>query len=110
MAAVLLAGTAYGVRPRAASQASATPPIARVQSIVAERCAGCHAASPRFGGITAAPKGVELERAAQLEAHAARIREQVASRAMPPGNVTGLTDSERSELLAWADAMGHGRP
>jgi len=110
VAAVLLAATAYGVMPRASSHAAAAPPIARVQSIVAERCATCHAASPRFGGITAPPKGVELEHAAQLKTHAARIREQVASRAMPPGNVTGLTDSERAELLAWVDAIGHGRP
>jgi uncharacterized membrane protein len=101
VAAALLAGTAYGVRPREASHASATPALARVQAIVAERCASCHAATPRFAGLAAAPKGVELEHAEQLKTYAARIREQVASRAMPPGNLTGLTDAERAELLAW---------
>jgi uncharacterized membrane protein len=112
VAAALLAGTAYGVKPGETSHASAAPPIARVQAIVAERCAACHAASPRFEGLGAAPKGVELEHAAQLTLHAARIREQVASRAMPPGNVTGLTDSERAELIAWIDApsRANGRP
>ncbi len=109
VAAALLAGTAYGVRPRAMSRAPA-PPIARVQAIVAERCVVCHAASPRFGGLAAAPKGVELERPAQLSMNAARIREQLASRAMPPGNVTGLTDAERSELIAWIDAVSDPVP
>ena len=53
--------------------------------------------------MTAAPKGIELESAEQLKTYAARIRDQVASRAMPPGNVTGLTDAERADLLAWTD-------
>jgi uncharacterized membrane protein len=78
--------------------------MARVQSIVAERCVGCHATTPRFQGMATAPKGVVLEEAAQLRMHAARIREQLASRAMPPGNLTGLTDAERAELIAWIDA------
>ncbi len=112
VAAALLAGMAYGARPRETSHASTAPQSARVQAIVAERCGACHAASPRFAGLAAAPKGVELEHASQLTMHAARIREQVANRAMPPGNVTGLTDAERAELLAWIDARGRqdGRP
>ena len=105
-AAALLAGTAYGVRPGAASHASTAPAMARVQAIVAERCVSCHASTPRFAGLAAAPKGVELENAGQLRTHAALIRVQVANRAMPPGNVTGLTDSERAELIAWIDAQG----
>ncbi len=107
VAAALLAGTAYGVKPRETSHASSAPALARVQAIVAERCASCHAATPRFAGLAAAPKGVELEHAEQLKTYAARIREQVASRAMPPGNLTGLTDAERAELLAWRP---DGRP
>ena len=106
-AAVLVAITAYGVRPRAT--AAAAPADTRAQSIAAERCAACHAATPRFAGIAAAPKGVMLESPAQLGAHAAKAREQLASRAMPPGNVTGLTEAERAELIAWIDARPHGR-
>jgi uncharacterized membrane protein len=30
----------------------------------------------------------------------------VRSRAMPPGNATGLTDEERAELVAWAESAG----
>ena len=106
-AAALVAITAYGVRPQTTT--AAAPPVTRVQAIAAERCATCHAATPRFAGIAAAPKGVMLESAAQLELHAAKVREQLASRAMPPGNVTGLTDAERAEVIAWIDARPHGR-
>jgi uncharacterized membrane protein len=103
VAAALLAATAYGAKPRTASEA-AIPDAARVHAIVAERCAACHAATPTFAGIAAPPKGIVLETAAQVATNAARIREQVASRAMPPGNLTGLTEGERSALVAWIDA------
>jgi uncharacterized membrane protein len=103
-AAALLAATVIGVRPRMTT--AAAPAMARVQAIAAERCVTCHAAAPRFAGLAAAPKGVALDTAAQLEAHAAKIREQVASRAMPPGNVTGLTDAERDELVSWTRTIG----
>jgi uncharacterized membrane protein len=101
-AALLLAATAYGVRPQTA--ASTVTPVARAQAILSERCMPCHATAPRFEGIAAAPKGVVLETPAQLAGHAANARAQLMSRTMPPGNLTGLTDGERAELLAWIDA------
>jgi len=64
-------------------------------SIVSARCASCHS------GVSA-PNGVRLESLAQMEQHAAAIERQVSSRAMPPGNATGLTDEERAQLVAWA--------
>jgi uncharacterized membrane protein len=75
------------------------PDDAVAQSIVTERCATCH-----FG--SAAPNGVRLETLAQMEQHADAIERQVSSRAMPPGNATGLTDGERAQLVAWAAARG----
>ena len=77
---------------------------AQARAIVAARCASCHAASPTHPGFAAAPKGVVLETEAQVVALAPRIREQVAARTMPPGNLTGLTDSERALLVQWAGA------
>jgi uncharacterized membrane protein len=53
-----------------------------------------------------APLGVRLENLAQMEQHAGQIEVMVSSRAMPPGNATGLTDSEREQLVAWAAAHG----
>ena len=68
-------------------------------SIVSRRCAACHS------GVSA-PNGVRLENLAQMVQHAAAIERQVGSRAMPPGNTTGLTEQERTQLVAWAAAAG----
>jgi len=103
-AALLLAATAYGVRPQSTTSTLTT--VARAQVILSERCMPCHATTPRFEGITAAPKGVVLETPAQLSGHAVNARAQLMSRAMPPGNLTNLTDAERAELVAWIDARG----
>jgi uncharacterized membrane protein len=79
--------------------------FARVQPIIASRCAACHAERPRQEGIAAAPKGIVLETPAEIVANAAAIRQQaVASRAMPLGNLTQMTDAERALLGAWIDA------
>ena len=79
--------------------ATAVPDDAVAQSIVAERCQTCHSGA-------SAPLGVRLESLAQMEQHAGQIETMVSSRAMPPGNATGLTDTEREQLVAWAAAHG----
>jgi uncharacterized membrane protein len=69
--------------------------IAVVEPIVEERCAVCHSGA-------SAPAGVRLETREQIEARAEDIeRMAVRSRAMPPGNATGMTDEERDTLAAW---------
>jgi uncharacterized membrane protein len=84
-AAGLLALTAYGVRPLAGQAAGAPVTVERVQAIVDARCVPCHAATPKFEGLAAAPKGLVLERPEQVRLHAAQIRAQVENRVMPPG-------------------------
>ena len=100
-AAALLAGVAIAAMPGRGKQ-PAGGSTARARAIVAARCASCHAAAPTHPAFAAAPKGIVLETEAQVVALAPRIREQVAARAMPPGNLTGLTDSEREVLIQWA--------
>jgi uncharacterized membrane protein len=68
-------------------------------AIVAQRCAGCHS------GI-AAPGGVRLAGLAQIKQWTREIEAQASSGAMPPGNVTGMTDAERAQVVAWAAAAG----
>jgi uncharacterized membrane protein len=46
-----------------------------------------------------------LETEAQIRALAPRIRDQLAARAMPPGNLTQMTDFEREALLRWAGSQ-----
>ena len=78
--------------------------FADVQSIIQARCSTCHAAQPQQEGIAVAPKGIILETPAQIVANAAAIRQQsVATRAMPIGNLTHMTEDERARLAAWID-------
>jgi uncharacterized membrane protein len=79
--------------------------FAEAQSIVHRRCTPCHAERPQQAGIPEAPKGIVLETPVQIATNAAAIRAQaVASRAMPLGNLTQMTDDERARLAAWLDA------
>ena len=75
----------------------------RVQAIIAQRCAVCHAASPVQPGIAAAPKGVIFESEAQIRSQAILIAQQSAiTRVMPPGNLTQMTEDERALIARWA--------
>jgi uncharacterized membrane protein len=83
----------------------ATPAFADVEAIVTMRCAGCHAERPTQAGFAAAPKGVLLDSRARIRANAANIHAQaVATRAMPIGNLTAMTEPERATLGAWVAA------
>jgi uncharacterized membrane protein len=80
------------------------PAMAEVHAIAAARCASCHAARPTFDGLSAAPKGVMLETPQQIRRWAASLRQQLETEAMPPGNLTEMTEQERIRLLAWIAA------
>jgi uncharacterized membrane protein len=86
---------------------SSPPPaidIARVQAIVGQRCAPCHAKNPTQPGFNAAPNGLEFDSIESLRAHRPEVQLQVASRLMPLGNLTQMTEDERATLLMW---IGH---
>lgn len=107
-AAVLLVGVFSAIAPRPAPLPAATGPVdfARVQGIVQARCAGCHAAVPSQPGFASAPKGVMLDTPERILAQAALIHQQsVVSRAMPLGNLTGITEQERAVLDRWYRAV-----
>jgi uncharacterized membrane protein len=106
VAAVVVVGMVLALAPARGPQPDEgeAPAFAEVHAIAAARCAACHAARPTFDGIAAAPKGVLLETPQQLRRWAQSIRQQVASDAMPPGNVTDITAEERAKLLAWIAA------
>ena len=97
---------ASGMAPSAAANTdagfkSAASQFAAVRQIVARRCVPCHAAQPSQPGFSAAPNGVLLDTPADLLARAAVLAPQVETRAMPIGNLTGMTESERTQLLDW---------
>jgi uncharacterized membrane protein len=92
---------AEAMTPAAARYAQAEG-FAAVRDVVMGRCAMCHAAEPGWGNLHWPPKGVMLETEAQIAAHAREIYLQSGlSRAMPPGNVSGLTEGERALIRAW---------
>ena len=73
-----------------------------VRVILEQRCTVCHATEPTFRGTSSPPKGVVFETADDIARSARAIHTQaVRSRAMPPGNVTEMTDEERLLLNAW---------
>jgi len=66
------------------------------------RCQPCHATKPTQEGFAAPPKGVILENEAELRARASMINQQVwVTRAMPPGNLTNITEEERRLIARW---------
>jgi uncharacterized membrane protein len=96
-AAVAVVALAFWLRPDETQSRPfpTAPALAQVQQVVEQRCATCHS------GATA-PLGVRLETAADIRARAGDIeRQAVLTRAMPPGNATGMTEAERELLGAW---------
>jgi uncharacterized membrane protein len=89
---------------RTGEEAAAKAPkvaFADVEDIVMSRCSMCHAAEPVWEGIPTAPRGVRLDTADNIQLHAREIElYAVLTNAMPPGNITGLTDEERGKLAA----------
>ena len=75
---------------------------ARVLEISQARCASCHAGTPTNASFTTAPAGVLLETESQLLLNKQRIFQAVQTGYMPLGNMTKMTDAERSEMLQWA--------
>lgn len=85
------------------------PGFAEVEAIVTSRCAMCHAERPVWPGLAAAPKGVHLDSPEAIRRWAPLIAAQaVHSRAMPPGNLSGLEVEERARLARWLEAGAPG--
>ncbi len=108
VAALLLLGLAVTLAPPrgpsgpsgAATDVGAS--FARVQVIVRDRCASCHAERPTQPGFVQAPAGVLLDTPERIRAAAARIHQSVVvTKTMPLANLTGITESERAALAAW---------
>jgi uncharacterized membrane protein len=79
-----------------------------VVAIVSSRCSMCHASEPAFPGFRSAPKAVLLDEPERIYARYQQIALVAAySSAMPPGNVSEMTDAERATIAAWIAAGAH---
>lgn len=95
-------------RPQPAKTAGVST-LSSVSEIIQRRCTACHSVQPSFEGIGSPPLGVVLETPADILRAKDRIHAQaIATNAMPPGNVTGMTDEERAALAAWYRAEVSG--
>jgi len=104
--ALLLLFVAVALAPappaRVAQAQDPAAQLARVQEIVLQRCVTCHAVQPTQAGFAAAPAGVMLDSSKHIRQHAQRIYTQaVQLKAMPIGNMTNMTEAERSVIAAW---------
>ena len=101
---LVLAATAAALAPPSLPWLAADSPasqFAAIQGIVAARCVPCHAAAPTQPGFAAAPQGLRLDTPEAIVTHAAAMGAQVQAGTMPIGNLTGMTDAERTRLLDW---------
>jgi uncharacterized membrane protein len=94
--------------PAAASSASADVPsvvsFADARHVIDRRCAACHSLQPSDSSFGPAPAGIAFDLPAQIQSHAARIRERaVVTRTMPPANKTHITEQERAILARWIE-------
>ncbi len=73
-----------------------------VSATVFARCSMCHTAVPGWPGVHEAPRNVHLDSEQAIAAHAREIAMQAGySHAMPPGNVTDMSEDERALIVAW---------
>jgi len=107
VAVVLLVGLAVALAPAAPSASAAkgasaeTISFAQVKTVLDTRCISCHATQPTQPGFAQPPKGIVLETPEQIGQNAAKIAETVGNRYMPIGNLTQMTDEERTIVIGW---------
>lgn len=101
-AALIVAVILTAYRPEPADDVAEAVSDEEAFEIVETRCSVCHAPEPVWEGYLAAPAGVKLHTPEQLTRleHAINVQ-AVLSRAMPPGNLTGITPEERAALGRW---------
>jgi uncharacterized membrane protein len=101
-AVVALVALAVAVRPGDTVSQAAGPPVsfAAADAIVQKRCVPCHSQRPRLAST--APLGIRFDTRGEIEARAGDIEQQaVQTHAMPLGNATHMTQSERDALARW---------
>jgi len=106
-AAAILLAVAAAIAPRPGAGVVPAASLDEVRVVIEHRCVSCHAARPTHPAFPAPPAGVVLDSDADILADAERIYQQtVVTRAMPIGNLTGISDEERAVVSAWYRGLG----
>jgi uncharacterized membrane protein len=81
-----------------------------VRNTVLGRCSMCHNAEPVWPGMQWAPRGMRLDDDAQIALNARSIYlHSGVSHAMPPGNITAMSEQERMQIVQWYRGLGAER-
>lgn len=83
--------------------ASGTPSRAQISGLIDQHCSQCHARNPEHAGFSAPPAGYAFDTWDEILGHQAQIKQVVASRYMPLGNITNMSDEERDIIAAWEE-------
>jgi len=75
--------------------------MAQVLPVFQKRCFSCHSSHPTQPGFSSPPAGLAYDKAGVLENNADKINAQVTQKIMPLGNLTHMTDEERSLVNRW---------
>jgi uncharacterized membrane protein len=106
IAFLILAGVAAAIVPKASASSGVVVSFNDVRSVVHHRCTACHSSQPTHPAFPAAPGGVILDTDQQIVAEAQRIYQQtVVTRVMPIGNLTGISEDERTVIDHWYQSV-----
>ncbi len=98
-------------QPAPAEASTATISDKEAFALIRTHCGSCHSSMPTDPAWPAAPGGVAMDTFPEVLAHRQRIYTQaVASKIMPLGNVTGMTQEERDALGLWIRAWDNRAP
>ena len=103
--AALAAALLLDDRASAESAGAAVPDDVAAMSIVAEHCTVCHAQAPSHSAYSAPPGGLVFAHRDDLAALADKALVSVRSHYMPLGNLTGMSEQQRQQLLVWLHSL-----
>ena len=73
-----------------------------INNIIKYRCGVCHASKPTFEGFEDPPLGIIFDNPGDILKNIDKIKAQaIDSDIMPPGNLTGITETERMKINNW---------
>ncbi len=86
--------------PKAQPVAPRVSTLADIRPIIDARCLACHSEKPTK--MPTAPNGIKFDTDDAVRLNAPKIYQQVVQlKAMPLGNLTGMTEAERSQISQW---------
>jgi len=73
-----------------------------INNIIKYRCGVCHTSNPTFEGFDDPPLGIIFDSSEDIIKNINKIKAQaIDSDIMPPGNLTGITTSEKNKINLW---------